>query len=323
LIEGEAKVRLVVSALAAGLASVTPVIAEAATPTAQDDYGLRLGEAMKEARWTGPLLASTPETLPPGHFYTEPYFYDVIQNGGHHPGSSGYYQYGLAENFTVGFQPSFSMGVEGPDHSATIGDFKLLSQLRLTHFSPEHRVPSIAVVLQEVIPTGKSDRLRPNKSGHGSGSFATEIGINVQHVFLLGNGRLLRARFNWLQRFWHGGDIKDRSVYGTGVGFRGRAKPGDITTFIAAVEYSVTREWVLAFDVTRESTTRGKLRGSYSGGGPVVDERFPSTHYASFAPAVEYNWSDRTGAIFGVWVIPKGHNVPASVTPAIAISRFW
>jgi hypothetical protein len=289
-----------------------PTAAAAEMADAEADYVARIGEAMKTARWTGPLLASTPETLPVGHFYTEPYFFDTIQGGKHHPGSSGYYQYGLAENFTVGFQPNFAMGVEGPDRSTTIGDFKLLSQLRLTHF-----------VLQEVIPTGKSDRLRPTQSGHGSGSFATEVGVNVQHVFLLDNDRLLRARFNFLQRFWHGGDVEDRSVYGTGVGFRGHAKPGNITTFIAAVEYSVTREWVLAFDVTRESATKTKLRGRYAEGGPLVDETFPSTHYVSFAPAVEYNWSDRTGAIFGIWVIPKGHNVPSSVTPAIAISRFW
>lgn len=312
--------RFAFTALSAGLAFIMPVAASAETADAA--YTDRLREAMKTARWTGPLLASTAETLPKGHFYTEPYFFDTIQGGDHHLGSSGYYQYGLADNFTVGFQPNFSMGVEGPDRSTTIGDFKLLSQLRLTHFTPEHRVPSIAVVLQEVIPTGKSDRLDPDENGHGSGSFATEVGVNVQHIFLLDNDRILRARINWLQRFWHGGDVKDRSVYGTDIGFRGHARPGNITTFIAAVEYSVTREWVLAFDVTRESTTKAKLRGRY-GDGPPIEQRFPSSHYVSFAPAVEYNWSDTTGAIFGVWVIPKGHNVPASVTPALAISRFW
>src|SRR5205085_5188599 len=187
------------------------------------------------------------------------------------------------DNFTVGFQPNFAMGVQGPDRSATIGDFKLPSQLRLTHLTPEQRIPSIAVVLQEVIPTGKYDHLGPSRNGHGSGSFATEIGLNVQHIVLLKNDRLLRARFNFLQRFWHGGDVEDRSVYGTSVGFRGRARPGDITTFIAAVEYSVTREWVLAFDVTRESATKTRLRGRYADGGPLVDETFPSTHYVSFA----------------------------------------
>jgi hypothetical protein len=297
-----------------------PVAAWADTPAAEAE---RLATAMKSARWTGPLLASTPETLPAGHFYTEPYFFDVIQSGKHSPGSSGYYQYGLADDFTVGFQPNFAVGVEGPDRAATIGDFKLLSQLRLTHFTPQHRIPSIAVVLQEVIPTGKHDRLGPLEEGHGSGSFATEVGVNVQYIFLMKNDRLLRARFNFLQRFWHGSDVSDRSVYGTGTGFRGHAKPGNITTFIGAVEYSVTREWVLAFDVTRESTTKGRLRGRYDDGGPLVDQTFRSSHYVSFAPGIEYNWSDRGGAIFGLWVIPRGHNTPASVTPAIAISRFW
>ena len=153
--------KLVISAVAAGLAcTMQAAPARAETPDAT--YVQALGDAMKNARWTGPLLASTPETLPVGHFYTEPYFFDVIQGGDHHPGSSGYYQYGLAENFTVGFQPSFSKGVQAPDRSAAIGDFKLLSQLRLSHFTPEHRVPSIAVVLQEVIPTGKFDHLKPN-----------------------------------------------------------------------------------------------------------------------------------------------------------------
>ena len=42
-----------------------------------------------------------------------------------------------------------------------------------------------------------------------------------------------------------------------------------------------------------------------------------------FAPAVEYNWSDRAGIIAGVWIVPKGHNTQSSVTPAIAIQRFW
>jgi hypothetical protein len=33
--------------------------------------------------------------------------------------------------------------------------------------------------------------------------------------------------------------------------------------------------------------------------------------------------SPTTGVLFGVWIVPKGHNTPASITPAIAISRFW
>ena len=209
----------------------------------------RLGAAMKSARWTGPMLASTAETLPHGHFYTEPYFYDVMVGGDHHPGSSGFYQYGLFDNLTVGFQPSFATATNHIGRGMAIGDFKLLSQLRLTHFTPRHQVPTIALVLNEVIPTGKFDRLGPSQEGHGSGAFATEVGVNVQHWFLLNNRRLLRARINVLQRFYNKASIEGRSVYGTDAAFRGHARPGARTTLIGAVEYSLTNQWVLAFDV--------------------------------------------------------------------------
>src|SRR3954469_25009858 len=146
-----------------------------------------LSQAMKSARWTGPMLASTAETLPRGHFYTEPYFFDVISGGDHHPGSSGFYQYVLLKNFTVGVQPAFATATNRLGRGMAIGDFKLLSQLRLTHFTPEHRIPTVAIVLNEVLPTGKDDRLGSKQEGHGSGSFATEIGVNVQQYFLLKN----------------------------------------------------------------------------------------------------------------------------------------
>lgn len=277
---------------------------------------------MKSARWTGPMLASNADTLPKGHFYTEPYFFDSIANGDHHPGSSGFYQYGLLDDLTVGLQPAFATATNRPGSGMAIGDFKLLSQLRLTRFTPKHRVPTIAIVLNEVIPTGKADRLGPRQEGHGSGTFATEIGLNVQYYFLLKNDRLLRARINVLQSFSSGTKVSDRSVYGTLPGFQGTAHPGSKTTLIGAVEYSLTREWVLALDVIGEATTRTRITGVYPDG-TLVDSKGSSSTAVGFAPAVEYNWSDKAGVLFGVWISPKGHNSPASVTPAIAISRFW
>lgn len=282
----------------------------------------RYRSAMQSARWTGPLLASNAETLPKGHFYTEPYFFDVMSGGEHGPGSSGFYQYGLAEGLTIGVQPNFAFGTRKPNREPAVGDTKLLSQLRLTHFTPDRRVPTVALVVNATVPTGKFDRLGQGKAGHGSGSFVPEVGINVQHYFLLKNDRLLRGRINVLKTSPSGTDVVGRSVYGTNAGFRGRAKPGSKTTFIAAVEYSLTREWVLAFDVEADFWGKTKIRGRDAGGAVVKDTSARSWN-VGFAPAVEYNWSDRGGAIFGVWVIPKGHNVPASVTPAIAISRFW
>ena len=306
--------KIVSMMLAAGLACLMPCPAKADVE--------QMRAAMKAARWTGPMLASTAETLPKGHFYTEPYFFDVIVGGDHHPGSSGFYQYGLLDNLTVGFQPSFATDTNRLGRGMAIGDFKLISQLRLTHFTAEHRVPTIALVLNEVIPTGKFDRLRPGEEGHGSGAFATEFGINAQHWFLLRNGRLLRARINVLERLYHRTAVDGSSVYGTAAGFRGNARPGARTTLIGAVEYSLTDKWVLAFDVEADFAGRTKVDGR-DAGGTAVQKTSSASRDVGFAPAVEYNWSPSAGALLGIWITPKGHNVPASVTPAVAISKFW
>ena len=171
----------ILPAVAAAFAILAPVAARAAAGSDVE----RWRAAMESARWTGPLLASTAETLPKGHFYTEPYFFDVISGGDHHPGSSGFYQYGLLNNFTVGVQPFFATDTNRIGRGMAVGDFKLMSQLRLTHFTPEHRFPSIAIMLNEILPTGKDDRLGPHEEGHGSGSFGTKVGVNVQQYFLL------------------------------------------------------------------------------------------------------------------------------------------
>ncbi len=308
---------VVLAALAALFACSISVSAKA-----EDASTERLRAAMKSARWTGPLLASTAETLPAGHFYTEPYFFDVISSGQHNPGSSGFYQYGLLNNYTVGVQPFFSLGTRKYNRDVAIGDFKLLSQLRLSHFTPEHRVPSVALVMNLVVPTGKDDNLKALKEGHGSGSFAPEIGLNVQQYFLLKNGRLLRARFNFLKNFPLETDVSGRSVYQTLPGFHGHARPGSKTTLVGGLEYSVTREWVLAFDVERDEWGKTRVTGRDTDG-PLVKQISPRSWNVGFAPAIEYNWSERAGAILGVWIVPKGHNTSSSVTPAIAIQRFW
>ncbi len=309
--------KLLVAALAVIFSCST-----ASSANAEDSDAERWRAAMQSARWTGPLLASTAETLPQGHIYTEPYFFDVISGGRHHVGSSGFYQYGLFNDYTVGVQPFFSLGTDKYNRDLAIGDFKLLSQLRVSHFTPEHRIPSVALVMNLVLPTGKYDKLSALEQGHGSGSFAPEIGINLQQYFLLENGRLLRARFNFLKNFPSRADVSGRSVYGTLAGFQGHATPGSKTTLIGAVEYSVTREWVLAFDIQRDEWGSTNVVGR-NADGTLIEQASPRSWDVGFAPGIEYNWSERGGAILGLWIVPKGHNTQSSVTPAIAIQRFW
>jgi hypothetical protein len=314
-------VKSILPAVAAVVAFFMPVAAEAGSES-DSATAARFRAAMQSARWTGPLLASNAETLPQGHFYTEPYFFDVISGGEHNPGTSGFYQYGLTDNWTVGVQPFLSLGTHKFNRGAAIGDFKLLSQVRLSHFTAEHRVPSVALVTNLILPTGKYDHLSALKNGHGAGSFAPELGVNVQQYFLLKNGRLLRGRINILKDFPLRTEVTGRSVYGTDAGFHGHARPGSKTTVILGAEYSLSKEWVLAFDLERDQWGRTEVSG-HDASGALVEHSSPKSWNIGFAPAVEYNWSDRAGVIVGVWIVPKGHNTQSSVTPAIAIQRFW
>jgi hypothetical protein len=317
-------VKSVLPAVAAGLicSLSCPAHAEEA-PAAASAEVERWRAAMGSARWTGPLLASNAESLPQGHAYTEPYFFDFMSGGNHSPGSAGFYQYGLLDSFTVGLQPNFAFATDKANRGMALGDLKILSQLRLTHFKASDRIPTVAIVLNEALPIGKYDHLGEKMHGHGSGAFATEVGVNVQHYFMLGNGRLLRGRINVLKSFPLRTDVAGRSIYGTGPDFRGHAKPGSKTTLVAAVEYSLTDEWVLAIDIQRDAWDKTRVVGREVSGGPLVEQTFPKSWNVGFSPAIEYNWSPRTGIILGVWIVPKGHNTRSSVTPAIAFSRFW
>ena len=58
----------------------------------------RTREARDDAWWTGPLLAPSAATLPPGHVLIEPYLFDDISNGHFDSGGerhSGPYEHDL------------------------------------------------------------------------------------------------------------------------------------------------------------------------------------------------------------------------------------
>lgn len=288
-------------------------------------------QSLDDAWWTGPLLANSAGTLPPGHVLVEPYLYDISSAHSHSYGSRTYVLYGLANRLTVGLIPVFGYNtMSGGPHSSHVGlgDFTLLAQYQLTQFHEGSRVPTVSLEVQETFPTGKYDRLgaRP-ADGLGSGAHVTTLQVNTQTYFWLANGRILRMRFDVSQAFSSHANVADVSVYGTGPGFRGMARPGSSFFADLAGEYSLTRSWVLALDLTyshsRTTSVIGYVQGPGSSGLPVA----PSIHLDSgastafgFAPAVEYSWNANIGAIFGVRVITGGHNTVTTVTPAVALN---
>ena len=290
-------------------------------------------ESMSDAWWTGPMLANSAETLPPGHFLFEPYVYDVRRPHTDTFGSNAYILYGLADRFSVGMIPviSYNKASNGPNSSSVgIGDWTLQAQYRLTEFQQGSWIPTTAILLQETLPTGKYDQLgsRP-ANGLGSGTYTTTVWLNSQMYFWLPNGRILRTRFNVSRSFSRSASVKGVSVYGTDAGFHGRVKPGNGFLADLAFEYSLTQRWVLATDFIYSHNDTTRLTGMDSVdpvGVPYPQEvRMNSGSSTAFgvAPAIEYNWSPRIGVLLGTRVIFGGHNSTGSITPAVAVNYVY
>lgn len=287
-------------------------------------------QSLDDAWWTGPMLAPSAATLPRGHFLVEPYLYDVIAAHSNGFGSLTYINYGLADRVTVGLIPTagFNKLSDGPSSSSVeLGDLTLQTQFGLTKFHAGSWIPTTSVAVQETLPTGKYDQLgnRPS-DGLGSGAYTTTLALYSQIYFWLPNGRILRMRFNTTQGFSNSVNVEDVSVYGTGAGFRGQARPGSSFYVDTAWEYSLTRRWVLALDATYRHNWNTSVTG-YSVLNPNGMQNPPSIQMDSgssevfaFAPAVEYSWKSNLGVLLGTRVIPAAHNTHVSITPAVAIN---
>jgi hypothetical protein len=287
-------------------------------------------QSLSDAWWTGPIIANSATTLPRGHFLIEPYFYDVHSAHSDSYASRSYVLYGLVDRFTVGFIPILGFNTaEGTPSSSHIqmGDLTLFTQYGLTKFHEGSWIPASSINIQQSLPTAKYDRLGDRiNDGFGTGTFTTIVALNTQEYFWLPNGRILRMRFDVSGSFSTTALVEGVSVYGTTEGFRGKAKPGNSIFVDAAWEYSLTRHWVPALDVTY-----GYSDNTHVAGHTVLDSsggrhrrRFVSDSGTSdsigLVSALEYNFNANVGIIGGVRLIPWSRNTSSTVTPVFAIN---
>jgi hypothetical protein len=196
-------------------------------------------------------------------------------------------------------------------------------------------VPTTSIVLQEILPTGKYDRLDGRAAdGFGAGAYATTIGYYAQTYRWAPNGRIVRLRLNTSATLSRATNVQGDSVYGTPVGFRGRAKPGASFLVDAAMEYSATQNWVLALDLVYRHDEPTKVSGVGPDGGLTHFDTgshdgfavAPAVEYHdgfAVAPAVEYNVSPTLGVLLGMRVIPATGGRRSSVTPAVALNMVY
>ena len=260
-------------------------------------------QSRADAWWTGPMLAPNAATLPRGYALLEPYLFDIITSGHfdangnkhagpleHDLGSLTYMLYGVTNNITAGLIPRFLF--EEPAGAANSSGIRLGDLTRAS-------------------------------DGVGAGAYTTSINLYLQDYFWMPNGRILRGRLDLTYGHSSSVSVQDASVYGRANGFRGHAYPGDAFTADAAAEYSLTRNWVLAFDVVYQHNDSTRVTGTAAPGGLPLEHASGSSYSLGFAPAIEYNLSSTLGVLLGVRIIEIGRNTAATVTPAIAVNMVF
>jgi hypothetical protein len=322
-----------------GACALAVLAGPAAAQQAQDGP---FRETLAEAWSTGPLLATSPNGPPRGHVLFEPYVYDVIETGRFDGrgarrstpraetfGSQSYVIYGVSDRFSVGLIPRLGYGQPsiGPRSSHPIvGDLTAQAQYQLTQFKEGSWIPTLALNIQEMLPTGRYDRLDRMSDGFGAGAYSTSLALYSQSYFWTSGGRILRTRLDLSYSMSGHAEVRGRSVYGTNAGFRGRAHPGDTAQADFAFEYSLTRNWVLAMDLAFERDAGAAVSGAYSSTpfepAALRSRSGPSKSFYA-APAIEYNFSSRVGVIFGVRLKSAGRNTSATATPVAAINLVY
>lgn len=329
----------VTTALIAAVVLLATTATSAAAQEAAADAPFRQSQA--DAWWTGPMLANSAATLPKGHVLVEPYIYSVVTRSrfdvdgarrtaapSNSLGSLTYILYGLTDRIAIGLIPTGAINAinnDVTDLRVGLGDTGILAQFRLTSVRSQSSRPTISVAIQETVPTGKHDRLgNASSDGFGSGAYTTTLSLFSQTYFWLPNGRILRMRANMSQSISSRVKVEALSVYGTAADFRGHAIPGASFLADTALEYSLSRRWVIATDVTygRSRNTRVTGYNLANATEALRDVRLESGASTAFgvAPAIEFSWKPTIGVLIGMRVIAAGRNTAASVTPAIAIN---
>lgn len=275
-----------------------------------------------KAPWfTGPLLAPSPLTIPPGHFNLEPYLY-AIANIGHY--DSNWHRQDIETTWAIYTQQSIQVGINSwldfqlnPTlfYNYTRGagmweigdmpigfDFQLYKNIRpLDQWSP-----AIGFSLKETIPMGKYRNLNPKKKGMdvgGEGSWQTVFVLNWGNLFYIGNNRFITWRNSFEYTLPAPVHVKNLNFYGGGPGTNGTVYPAQVFTYDTAIEISLNQNWVFAMDFVGQWTGKSRFKGKTSAPNTV-----PKSVQFSLAPAFEYNWSANIGIIVGSWFTIAGRN---------------
>lgn len=285
---------------------------------------------------TGPLLCPSGHTIPYGHINLEPYVFfnnniGFYNNHWHiqkfsKPHDNINFQYlvqvGVSERFDFSFIPQLFYNYTGSKNEVRYGDLAILSGYQIYSSRYDSWLPTTKVEVLELFPTGQYDGLDTLKLGTdigGGGSYATNIKMVMTDLWYFGHHHFLALRLSNGFTFFTNVKVTGANAYGGDDTTVGTVKPGWAFNSILGAEFTLTKNWALAFDM--DFTTVAKTK--FSGTTVASVGRNHRSYLLSLAPALEYNFNQNVGLIGGIWFTVWGKNDMDFFNGVLALNWFF
>lgn len=296
----------------------------------------------KQSPWlTGPLLTSGINVTPRGFVNIEPYITASVFNGQYNQhwksvSRTNFYNTNFALSTIIGLTkwmdlnlfPQVNYNRTGHTSSLEFGDLPIGFDFQLLLGTLENNTPGIKLYIQEVFPTGRYQKLRPERlvtDAGGLGSFQTVVGMVIGKPMVFSGLHYFTPRMSIYYDYFSPVNVKGFNVYGGARNTKGRVYPGGQCGALFAFEYSLTKNWAFALDAVSIYTRKTRFRGE-SGTNPLTGEKAvlkaPAKLQFSIAPAIEYNFSSSLGLIAGPWFTVAGRNSKRFISGIIALNYY-
>ncbi len=190
----------------------------------------------------------------------------------------------------------------------TVGlDFQLMPDDFTSYF------PGVKLAIREVLPTGNFQRFSPRKlfaDETGFGTFATQFNLVLYKLFHLRALYWASATVSAQYTLNTPRDVHGFNAYGGGFGTKGKVIPGNGFQGIISFELTLNKNWAVALDNIYQYINATEFIGipGISFYGTFADIGSPFSEQFSFAPALEYHWSQSIRLIAGSWLSAWGRN---------------
>ena len=226
------------------------------------------------------------------------------------------FQYSFNNTIGVEYIGSLTSNFSQGTSSTHLRDSILRLGLQVSRDRSDSWVPDFRILLQEIFPTGKYEKLDPKKKKTdltGEGTFQTGIHFAIQKQFHVWGTHCMSIRGDIGYFVPAKVRVKGFNYYTVSFQSNGKVRPGNKLVAFLTWELSLSSKWNIACENFYLYQRSGHFSGSVK---TVAGEKKPNINILSSAqfvliPEVQHTITPKLGAILGGLLTVFGKNAPA------------